>query len=136
MPGAVIAADHLSDRHQEAIALADRAQEIGEPLDVLEAVSDALNSKGCSLCAVGGDWEDCLSEALDIALSAGLHEQAGRAMVNHYCCYVQLRRFTEGERYYTDGLAYCDEHDITTYANFLRGERIHVLERLGRWDEA
>jgi DNA-binding CsgD family transcriptional regulator/tetratricopeptide (TPR) repeat protein len=126
----------VNDRHQEAIALADRAQEIGEPLGVLEAVSDALNSKGCSLCAVGGDWEGCLGEALAIAISAGLHAEAGRAMANLYSCHVQMRQFTTGERYYTDGLAYCDEHDVATYGNFLRGERIGVLERLGWWDEA
>ena len=34
-----------------------------------------------------------------------------------------------------EGLAYCDEHDITTYASCLRGERTSTLERLGRWDE-
>ena len=34
------------------------------------------------------------------------------------------------------GVAYCDEHDITTYARCLRSDRITALERTGRWTDA
>jgi len=33
-------------------------------------------------------------------------------------------------------VAYCDEHDIATFAICLLGEHANVLERTGRWDEA
>jgi hypothetical protein len=46
------------------------------------------------------------------------------------------RRFAEGEWVYADGIVYCDERDITTYATFLRSERTKMLEQTGRWDEA
>ena len=42
----------------------------------------------------------------------------------------------EGERFWRDGIVYCDEHDITTYCTCLRGHRAVALLDLGRWDEA
>jgi len=50
--------------------------------------------------------------------------------------YTGQRRFADAERYYLDGVAYCDEHDIVTYATCLRGERASVLEKTGRWEDA
>ena len=46
--------------------------------------------------------------ALDIALSAGLDEQAARAFKNLHSRYADHRRFAEAEPYFTDGVAYCD----------------------------
>ena len=43
------------------------------------------------------------------------------------------RRFDEADRCFADGVAYCDEHDIGTYATALRGARADALENLGRW---
>jgi hypothetical protein len=50
--------------------------------------------------------------------------------------YVGQRRFAEAEPYFTDGIAYCDEHDAGSFAVHMRGERAAALERTGRWDEA
>ncbi|MGH7734823.1 MAG: helix-turn-helix domain-containing protein, partial [Gemmatimonadales bacterium] len=38
--------------------------------------------------------------------------------------------------YYADGVAFCDDHDLTSYSIFLRSQRTNMLERTGRWDEA
>ena len=47
------------------------------------------------------------------------------------------RRFAEAERYFTDGIAYCDEHDLGSHAVFLRGQRQLPWSRPGagmrRW---
>ena len=48
-------------------------------------------------------------------------EQAGRAYANLYTMYVASLRLAEGEGVYVEGVAYCDEHDISTYATCLRG---------------
>ncbi len=125
-----------TDEHEEAIALAGRARAIAESLDVPEVVSDSLNTEGCSAAALGRPWSGQLHRALEIALSAGLEEQAGRAYVNICSIYGDARQFAEGERYYADGVAYCDDHDVTTYATWLRSERAAVLEKTGRWAEA
>jgi hypothetical protein len=54
-----------------------------------------------------------LNRALELAISHGLEEQAGRAYSN-----------------------YCEDHDISTFANCLRGGWASALEQTGRWDEA
>jgi tetratricopeptide (TPR) repeat protein len=122
--------------HQAAIELAVRAQAIAEPLGALDALSHALNTQGCSVAWTGGEWTGYLHRALEAALSAGLDDEAGRAFANLYCTYGMQRRFAEAERYFTDGVAYCDERDLGSYAAFLRGERAVALERTERWDEA
>jgi len=125
-----------NSRYRVAIELAVRAQAIAEPLRALDVLSDALNTQGCSVAHTGGEWTGYLRRALDIALSAGLDEQVARAFANLYSRYANQRRFAEAERYFTEGVAYCDEHDLGVGAAFLRGERVAALERTGRWDEA
>jgi DNA-binding CsgD family transcriptional regulator/tetratricopeptide (TPR) repeat protein len=122
--------------HQAAIDLAVRAQAIAEPLGALDVLSDALNTQGCSVQRMGGEWVSYLERALDVALSAGLEEQAGRAFKNFHGTYVDQRRFAEAERCFIEGVAYCDEHDIGSHAAFMRGEHVATLDRTGRWDEA
>ena len=126
----------LFSEHPAAIELAVRAQTLAEPLGALDALSDALNTQGCSVAMIGGEWTGYLRRALDIALSAGLDSEAGRAFANLYCVYDGQRRFAEAEPHFTDGVAYCDEHDIGSRAAHLQGERVLALERTGRWDEA
>ena len=46
------------------------------------------------------------------------------------------RRYAESARYYRDGVAYCEEHDLGTYLSCLQGVRTATVDRLGRWDES
>jgi len=126
----------LNSEYQAATDLTLRAQAIAEPLGVPEVLSDALNTQGCAAFATGGDGIGPLRRALDIAVSGRLQAQAGRAFANLYSMHCGQRRFAEADEYFVDGIAYCDEHDITTYATCLRGERTTTLEKTGRWDEA
>jgi DNA-binding CsgD family transcriptional regulator/tetratricopeptide (TPR) repeat protein len=126
----------LNAEHQAAIDLAVRAQAIAEPLGALDVLSHALNTQGCSVKRMGGEWTSYLHKALDIALSAGLDDQAGQAFKNLHGSYVDQRRFAEAERYFIDGVAYCDDHDIASHPAFLRGVQAGALEQTGRWDEA
>jgi len=120
----------------DAIGLARRAQAVAGPLGLTEVLSDALNSEACAVRATGGQWAAPLRRALEVAL-AGQHEaQVARAYVNLHACHVADRDWAAAERYFTEGVTYCDEHDIKTYSIFLRSERTSVLERTGRWDEA
>ena len=123
-------------QHAEAIELAHRAVAIAGPLGRTDIVSDSLNTEACSLLGVGGDWSATMRRALDIAVSGGHEAQVGRAYVNSYAMYVEEKDFASGEAHFTDGVAYCDEHDLTSYSIFLRSQRTNMLERTGRWDEA
>ena len=59
-----------------------------------------------------------------------------RAYVNLHASHVAERDWAAAERYFTRGIAYCDDHDITTYSIYARSERTSALERMGRWDES
>jgi DNA-binding CsgD family transcriptional regulator len=120
-----------------AVELARRSQAMAARLDAPAVLSDALNTEGEADFLAGGEgWAALMRQALDIALAAGLEQQAGRAYANLQALYNAAREFREAERVYAEGVAYADEHDIGTYATCLRGEQASVLERTGRWDEA
>jgi DNA-binding CsgD family transcriptional regulator/tetratricopeptide (TPR) repeat protein len=125
-----------TDGSAEAIGLAVRAEDLAGSLGDAEVLSGALNTEGCARASLGQEWTSQLERALDIALSARLPEQAGRAFTNICNVHGDRRQFAEAERYFTEGVAYCDEHDITTYARCLRSDRITALERTGRWADS
>ena len=120
----------------DAIELARRAEAVAWPLGLTKVLSNALNTEACAARAIGGTWAGTLHQALDIAL-AGRHEaEVARAYVNLHASHVAERDWAAAERYFTRSIAYCDDHDITTYSIYARSERTSALERMGRWDEA
>jgi len=123
-------------RRAEAVAMTRQAAEMAEAAGDTAVLSDALNTLGCSLSHGDDDWTVPLRQALDIAVSARLPEQAGRAFANLHSISCEHRQFAAAERYYADGLRYTDDHDIGVYANCLRGTQVFLLEQTGRWDEA
>jgi tetratricopeptide (TPR) repeat protein len=125
----------MAARHEEAIEAARRAQAIAAET-APDVASDALNTEAVSAFYLGREWTGLMERALRIALEQNLHAAAGRAYCNFYSLYSHVRQFAEGEWVYADGILYCDDHDITTYATFLRSERTRMLEQTGRWDEA
>jgi AAA ATPase domain len=126
----------LDGQYDASIGLSQRAQALAESLHVPEVLSDALNTEGCAAADHGADWATPLRRALEIAVAEGLQAQAARAYANLYSISCDQRRFDEADRYFADGVAYCDEHDIGTYATALRGARADALENLGRWEES
>jgi DNA-binding CsgD family transcriptional regulator len=126
----------VTNANDDAIQLARRAQAIARPLGLTRVLADALNTEACASRTAGGEWAGAMREALDIALAGRHEEQVGRAYTNSLALHNAERLFADAEPYFTDGVAYCDEHDITTYAIFLRSEWTSVLTRTGRWDEA
>ena len=81
-------------------------------------------------------WSPLLHRALDMAKAAG-PRRAGRPCLREplqHCTRGRMR-IVEGEGVLVEGIAYCDEHDISTFGNCLRGDRTVVLEQarpLGR----
>jgi DNA-binding CsgD family transcriptional regulator/tetratricopeptide (TPR) repeat protein len=122
--------------NQDAIELARRAEAIAWPLGLTKVLSSALNTEACAVQVLGGEWAETLRQSLDIALTGRHEAEVARAYVNLHACYVTDRDWAAAERYFTPGIAYCDDRDIATYSSYLRSERTGVLERTGRWDEA
>jgi Response regulator containing a CheY-like receiver domain and an HTH DNA-binding domain len=132
-----LAGQYMSDgRYAEAIEYAQRAREVALAVDATEVISEALNTEGCCRCALGQPWTDHLTEALQVALTHEHPVAAARAYTNLNGLFFDERRFDEAERYFIDGVRYCDEYDIPTYASCLRGNQAMMLDRTGRWDEA
>jgi DNA-binding CsgD family transcriptional regulator len=123
-------------RHEAAIENARRARSIAEHAGAPEVISNALNTEGVSSALLGREWTGLMDRALRIALDEGLQAEAGRAYSNYYATHCSQRQFAAAEQLFADGIAYCDDHDITTYGTFLRSERTGMLEKTGRWDEA
>jgi tetratricopeptide (TPR) repeat protein len=96
----------LDGENEAAIDLAVRAQVIGESLGLPEVLSSALNTEGCAAANLVRDWTRQLRQALDIAVSGGLQEQAGRAFTNICSAYGDHRQFAEAEQHFTVGIAY------------------------------
>jgi DNA-binding CsgD family transcriptional regulator len=123
-------------RTEEGLAAAERARQLSETLNRPDILSYALNGLGCGLSETGGDGLPHLHEALRVALDAGLPEHAGRAYTSLLEAATRLNQFTDGERYYTSGLAYCQEHELGVFSACLRGNWTLALLLTGQWDEA
>ena len=119
-----------------AIDLALRAQALATRFGATDIYSDALITHAVSNAVKGLDWSGQMLRALDIALAGGHHRETARAYANLCGVLGDEREFAEAEKYIDLGVAYCDEHDIATFAFCLLGEHANVLERTGRWDEA
>jgi DNA-binding CsgD family transcriptional regulator/tetratricopeptide (TPR) repeat protein len=122
-------------RHSEAIALARQARKIAEQFGLSDVMSDALVAEAYVVRVMGGNWTVPMQAALEAALSGNHEEQAGRVFALMYLMYSTDLRHGEGEQCYTQAVAYCEEHDIGTFAVCLQGERTAYLEKIGRWDE-
>jgi DNA-binding CsgD family transcriptional regulator/tetratricopeptide (TPR) repeat protein len=123
-------------RTEEGLAAADRARRLGETLNLPDVTSYALNGLGCGLSETGGDGLQYLPEALRVALDADLPEHAGRAYTSLQEATTRLNRFADAERYYTAGIAYCQDRELGVFSTCLRGGRARVLLLTGQWDEA
>ncbi|MFC4121948.1 helix-turn-helix transcriptional regulator [Nonomuraea zeae] len=126
----------LLGEHEAAVSLGVRAKAIAERLGATDVLSDVLNTLAVCAAATGGAWAGQLRRALEIALAGRHQDQAGRAFANLCGTHVSEREFAEAERYVTQGLPYCDEHDLTAYATHLRSEHATIMERRGQWAES
>ncbi len=131
---AMLAGDaETATRHGErAIALVAR-QDVARP----EVLCHALNNVGTAIC-----WRQpqrarqTLDRALAIALEHGFQEHAARAFTNRAWVEIRLHAADAAEAVLARGIAYCIEHDLDTWRDYMRGELAELLTELGRWDEA
>ncbi len=114
---------------------AARARDLAEALDLPDVASDALNTMACVEYDRSERWYDWIREALDIALTHALHEQAGRALANVQSMLVDAMRYSEAERYFREGMTYCEENDNHTSGLCLAGGQAGLLAATGRWHE-
>ena len=123
-------------RGDVVVPLARRAQELAVGFGVPAVQSRAATTEAQAVWLAGGDWEPVLRRALSIALENGIENEAGFAYTNLHELHCGNRDYAKADPYFHDGVAYCEDHDLGTYYNCLRGVRTSSLERLGRWEES
>jgi DNA-binding CsgD family transcriptional regulator/tetratricopeptide (TPR) repeat protein len=123
-------------RLEEGVTFMDAARALGERLHQPDIVSYALNALGFVHVDRGEDGSGCIERALRIALAEDLHEAAGRAYSSLQEVTTRLNMFSESERWYAEGMAYCEDRELGVFSKCLRGWRAYSLLQLGRWAEA
>jgi tetratricopeptide (TPR) repeat protein len=117
----------LIGRRDEAIGFVEKARDLGERLQQPDVMSYALNAIGLTVSRGGQDGIDTIRRALRIALDAGLQEAAGRAHTSLQESAIFLQRFDDAERYYREGMAYCEGRELGVFSLCLMGWRSHAL---------
>ncbi|MDL9981063.1 ATP-binding protein [Microbacterium sp. ASV49] len=132
-----LAATAMAVDEDEALAASSVAYDLGVRLGLPEVQSSALNTRACVLSMDGRtEWLETMRTALQLAIDSGAHVRAGRAYANLVGILGGLYEYPQAERWYAEGIAYCDQHDIGTYATCLRGYQVCNLAHEGRWDES
>jgi len=116
-----------SGRLDEGLELLAKARDLGEQLDQADVVSFALNAIGLTLVEDGQDGIPTIERALQIALGADVQEAAGRAYSSLQESSICLHHFDDAERYYAEGIAYCEERELGVFSTCLTGGRASAL---------
>ncbi len=118
------------DFGQRAIALAGQ---FADP--TIEA--NALNSIGASLL-IAGDVRgyEPLERSLALALENNIDECAARAYCNLVFCATLEHDFSRAERYFRDGVAYCEERGQFSSIAYMQAYGCRFALDRGDWSEA
>jgi DNA-binding NarL/FixJ family response regulator len=97
----------------------------------------ALTTIGVSEANQGLDagWAK-LEASAERAVSAGLEEDAARALINLVEAGKDLRRYDRVDQYLDKAMAYVVDHDLDLYRRRLTSDLAEVALERGRWDEA
>jgi DNA-binding CsgD family transcriptional regulator len=128
----------LAGRSDEAVPIGEKARALGEELHHADVVSHALTAIGSALLrgAGGREGRGLIERALRIALDADLHEEAGFAYSVLHEAATRMHRFDDEQRYFAEGMAYCEDRELGVFSTCLTGWRAYTLMLLGQWDDA
>jgi DNA-binding CsgD family transcriptional regulator/tetratricopeptide (TPR) repeat protein len=124
------------DEPDDAMEMAERSIALAEEFGANDVLSRALNFRACMLIARGEDAFALLERARDIAIENHYEELVGLAWANLHEMATSSHHFSLAQRVFDDGIAYAQDHEIDTFTSCLYGGHAHVMEKLGRYDEA
>jgi DNA-binding CsgD family transcriptional regulator/tetratricopeptide (TPR) repeat protein len=134
-----VSAFHMETGHYPAaLDFGEKARALGEELGRADVVTYALNTIGCAYVDTGRVEEgiEALRGSLAVALDRDLQESVGRAYCNIREVTSELHRFEESERFYTEGMAYCEPRELGVYSSCLTGGHAVTVMLLGRWADS
>jgi DNA-binding CsgD family transcriptional regulator len=117
-----------------AIEWGTRALELARRLDDTEILVYALTTVGAAEYRSGGPaGREKLERSLELARTAGLEDEVGRAFAN---LSTRQRSFAVADRHLQPGLEYCDERGLDYWGLSLLACRARLELDRGRWTEA
>jgi ABC-type multidrug transport system fused ATPase/permease subunit len=117
-----------------AVQWAQRTLQLAEPAGYDEICCHALNNLGTARLIAGIDagWDD-LNRSLTLALAQGFQEHAARAYTNLAAMAVQRKQYSAGSRYLSEGLTYCERHDLDSWRFYMMAWRGRAHFEQGDW---
>jgi DNA-binding CsgD family transcriptional regulator len=121
----------------EAMAWSQKALGLGKQLDDPQVLVYGLTNVGAvEVFTDAPEAPAALEQSLELALRAGLEDEAGRAYLNLVWWPLRQRRYDLVERYLEAGLGYCAEQDLDLWRLFFVTCRARLELDRGRWAEA
>lgn len=126
--------DMLAANADSAVQWAQRTLQLAEQGGYAEIYCHALNNLGTARLIAGIDsgWDD-LNRSLTLALAQGFQEHAARAYTNLAAMAVQRKQFNAGSRYLSEGLTYCERHDLDSWRFYMMAWRGRSRFEQGDW---
>ena len=93
-----------------------KARDLAEQLGYVDVTCFALNVAGLGLADTGGDGMPPVQESLRIALEEALPARVGGSYSSLLEACAKLHRFADSERYYAEGLAYCEGRELGVFS--------------------
>ena len=127
----------LAARMDEAVGFGERAAALARSMNDVEIEAHALNNIGTvHLAAANEQGRAPLEQSLALALAHDLHEHVARAYVNLATSATKLQDVERAERYFSHGLAFCEERDLDAWTSYLRVHQARFDLDRGRWTQA
>jgi DNA-binding CsgD family transcriptional regulator/tetratricopeptide (TPR) repeat protein len=129
--------DMESHELESGISWAQRAIALAESCGANEILCDALGTLGV-IRLIAGDragWAD-LERSLGIALDGDLQEHVASAFNDFSAMAVSWRQYDKAARYLSDGLAYCEKHDLDSLRLYMLAYRARKNFEQGDWPAA
>jgi predicted ATPase/DNA-binding CsgD family transcriptional regulator len=120
-----------------ALEWGQKAIDLATTLGDTETLGHALNNVGTARLYSRDDrGREDLERSLRLALDGGFDEHAARAYTNLSSTAIQLRDFAFANRYLQEGISYCEERDLTSWARYMMAFRAVVYLAMGDWTRA
>jgi len=128
----------LTEKLDECLYWGEKAIKIAKELNDEETLSHALNNVGTVQMTQGlkEKGNELVRQSLEIALKNSYNEHAARAYTNLGCNWLILKNYPEAERFFEEGLRYCEERDLDVWASYMLSWRASLKLETGHWKEA
>jgi DNA-binding CsgD family transcriptional regulator/tetratricopeptide (TPR) repeat protein len=128
----------LTEKLDECLYWGEKAIKIAKELNDEETLSHALNNVGTVQMTQGlkEKGNELVRQSLTIALKNSYNEHAARAYTNLGCNWLILKNYPEAERFFEEGLRYCEERDLDAWASYMLSWKASLKLETGHWKEA